>query len=120
MDDLIAIQAEPLFVQAAVESVSHGRAGGIDVFLGATRAETSSDGKSLVALDYEAYTDMALAQMTELARRARARWPIERLAVLHRVGRVGVGEPSVIIAVAAPHRNEAFDACRWLIDTLKA
>jgi molybdopterin synthase catalytic subunit len=52
--------------------------------------------------------------------RARDRWPIARLALLHRTGRVGLGEPSVIIAVATPHRAESFEACRWLIDTLKA
>jgi molybdopterin synthase catalytic subunit len=120
MNDLIAIMPEALSVGTIVQSVSHGEAGGIAVFLGTTRAEASPDGKPLVALDYEAYADMALAQMQELARRARARWPIERLAILHRVGRVAVGDPSVVIAVATPHRAEAFDACRWIIDTLKA
>ena len=95
-------------------------AGGIDVFIGTTRAETHADGRELVALDYEAYPEMALSQMRDLARRARARWPVVRLALLHRVGRVAVGQPSVVVAVACPHRAEAFEACRWLIDTLKA
>jgi molybdopterin synthase catalytic subunit len=120
MDDWIAIQPEPLSVQAAVEAVSHDEAGGIDVFLGTTRAEQSPEGGRLVGLDYEAYAEMALAQMNELARAARQRWPVLRLAMLHRVGRVAVGEPSVVIAVATPHRAEAFEACRWLIDALKA
>jgi molybdopterin synthase catalytic subunit len=62
---------------------------------------------------------MALKQMHDLAADARRRWPVVKLCLLHRVGRVGLGEPSVVIAVSTPHRGEAFDACRWLIDTLK-
>jgi molybdopterin synthase catalytic subunit len=120
MDDWIDITSEPLSVDAAVRSVTHPDVGGIDVFLGTTRSETSSEQKKLASLDYEAYADMAMGQMRDLAARARQRWPILRLAVLHRIGRVAVGEPSVIIAVACPHRAEAFEACRWLIDALKA
>jgi molybdopterin synthase catalytic subunit len=102
-----------------VRHVTDAQAGGIAVFLGTTRAEANASKQPLVALDYEAYPEMALAQMRDLARRAREQWPIARLALLHRTGRVAVGEPSVIIAVASPHRGEAFDACEWLIDTLK-
>ena len=102
-----------------VERVSDGAAGGIAVFLGTTRDETSDDGRALVALDYEAYVEMADAQLRKLAAEARSRWPILKLAIVHRVGRVEIGKPSVVIAVACPHRGEAFDACRWMIDTLK-
>jgi molybdopterin synthase catalytic subunit len=118
-DDDIRLTAQPLDVAAAVAFVSDGRAGGIDVFLGTTRAETSPDGRELVALDYEAYEQMATEQLRDLARRAREQWPVVKLALLHRTGRVAVGEPSVLIAVATPHRAESFEACRWLIDTLK-
>ena len=107
-------------MQRVVSFVSSGQAGGIDVFLGTTRTETDPAGRRLMALDYEAYREMATTQLRDLAVRARGQWPITRLAVLHRVGRVAVGQPSVIIAVATPHRAEAFAACRWLIDTLKA
>jgi molybdopterin synthase catalytic subunit len=119
--DRIQLRAEPLEVAAAIDFVTAPAAGGIDVFLGTTREETETIAphRRLVALDYEAYVEMAVGQMRDLARRARERWPVVRLAVLHRVGRVAVGEPSVLIAVSAPHRAEAFDACRWLIDTLK-
>jgi molybdopterin synthase catalytic subunit len=96
-----------------------GAAGGIAVFLGTTRDETSGDGRALVALDYEAYVEMADAQLRKLAAEARQRWPVIKLAIVHRVGRVEIGKPSVVIAVACPHRGEAFDACRWIIDTLK-
>jgi molybdopterin synthase catalytic subunit len=103
-----------------IEFVSCGAAGGIAVFLGVTRAEQREDGIPLAALDYEAYEAMALVQLHKLADDARARWPIQRIAILHRVGRVNVAEPSVVIAVSTPHRADAFVACRWLIDSLKA
>jgi molybdopterin synthase catalytic subunit len=118
--DQIAIEGQALSVEWAVRFVTDARAGGIDVFLGTTRAETTEDGRELVALDYEAYEAMAIGQMRQLAARAREQWPIVKLAILHRVGRVAVGEPSVIIAVASPHRAESFEACRFLIDSLKA
>ena len=118
-EDWIEILAGPLSVAAAVEFASDPRAGGIDVFLGTTRAEKSADGRELVALDYEAYEDMAIAKLKQLARRAREQWPIVKLAILHRTGRVGLAEPSVIIAVSCPHRGESFAACKFLIDQLK-
>ena len=121
MDDaLVALNPQPLDVAAAVAVVTEPRAGGIAVFVGTTRAERRLDGAALDALDYEAYADMAGAQMRDLARRARERWPVLRVALLHRTGRVALGEPSVVVAVSTPHRAEAFEACRWLIDTLKA
>jgi molybdopterin synthase catalytic subunit len=94
-------------------------AGGIAVFLGTTRAEGNPQRQNLVALEYEAYPEMAAQQLRDLARQARLRWPIIRLALLHRTGRVGLAEPSVVIAISTPHRAEAFDACEWLIDALK-
>ena len=119
-EDWIELRPEPLQVGPIVGFVTAPAAGGIDVFLGTTRDETHADGRRLVALDYEAYAPMAIKRMQELAIEARQRWPVARLAVLHRTGRVGVGEPSVVIAVATPHRADAFEACRWLIDALKA
>ena len=117
--DLIELTPHAMRVADAVAHVTDGAAGGIAVFLGTTRAEVNPAKQPLAALDYEAYPEMALEQMRALARRAREQWPITRLALLHRTGRVPVGEASVIIAVASPHRAEAFDACEWLIDTLK-
>ena len=94
-------------------------AGGVCAFVGTTRADPTPTGR-VVALEYEAYRAMAERQLIDLARRARERWEIKRLVLVHRVGRVNVGEPSVLVVVACPHRAEAFDACRWLIDTLKS
>jgi molybdopterin synthase catalytic subunit/GNAT superfamily N-acetyltransferase len=117
--DWIAIVPHDLLVGTAVRLVTAAAAGGIDVFVGTTRAETSTDGHALLALDYEAYEAMALEKMQALIEQARSRWPIVRVAFLHRIGRVEVGQPSVIIAVATPHRAEAFDACRFIIEQLK-
>ncbi len=120
MDDWLEILATALPIDRAIVSVRHPQAGGIAVFLGVTRSEDHpSATAALRALDYEAYEDLAMKQLADLAARARKRWPILRLAILHRTGRVGIEEPSVLIAVSTPHRKEAFQACEWLIDTLK-
>ena len=114
MDDWLDIVAESLDSTAVISSVSHQRAGGVAVFLGVTRAEKRADGVELLALDYEAYIDMAREQLKDLAKRAREKWPmICRLAILHRTGRVAVEEPSVVIAVSTPHRGDSFAACEW-------
>jgi molybdopterin synthase catalytic subunit len=118
-EDWIEILETPLNVESAVRFVTDPAAGGIDVFLGTTRAEASSQGATLIALDYEAYPEMAIAKLKQLAQRARNEWPIVKTAILHRVGRVALGEPSVVIAVSSPHRAEAFAACKFLIDQLK-
>jgi molybdopterin synthase catalytic subunit len=104
---------------AAVAFVTDPAAGGIAVFLGTTRAETAPDGRALLALDYDAYAEMAVEHLQRLVATARQQWPVTKVAVLHRLGRVAVGEPSVVIAVSTPHRADAFDACRFLIDELK-
>ena len=116
--DRLALTAAPITLVDA--DVADAAAGGIAVFLGTTRAETHADGRELVALDYEAYAEMAEGQLGDLAARAREKWPVVSLTILHRTGRVGLGEASVLIAVATPHRAAAFECCRWLIDTLKA
>ncbi|CAN5364802.1 molybdenum cofactor biosynthesis protein MoaE [soil metagenome] len=118
--DWIEILPTPLNVNRAIEFVSAPEAGGIDVFLGTTRSESAGDGRTLVALDYEAYQEMAMQQLSELSRIARQKFPIVKLAILHRVGQVAIAEASVVIAVSCPHRGQAFDACRFLIDELKA
>ena len=120
LNDWIDITAHPVPVDQAIRFVSDSRAGGVGVFLGTTRDESSTTGAPLVALDYEAYPEMAMRQLRDVARRARERWPILKLVLLHRTGRVGLAEPSVIVAVSTPHRAEAFEACRFLIDALKA
>jgi molybdopterin synthase catalytic subunit len=117
--DWVQLREEAIDTPAAIEFVTDADAGGIAVFLGTTRSETQESGRALLALDYEAYAEMAIAQMRDLARLARQRWPVCKLAILHRTGRVRLAEPSVVIAVSTPHRAQAFEACRWIIDSLK-
>jgi molybdopterin synthase catalytic subunit len=88
--------------------------------VGTTRAERRPDGADLVALDYHAYDALAVKQLADLVAGARQRWPVARCCVLHRTGRVAVAQASVVVAVSTPHRAESFEACRWLIDNLKA
>ncbi|MEE9294713.1 MAG: molybdenum cofactor biosynthesis protein MoaE [Phycisphaerae bacterium] len=119
-DDRIMIVDEPIDRSAVRDHVNGDPAvGGVAVFEGVTRFAEHPQHGELVRLEYESHREMALAQMKKLAEAARRRWGIRRLAMVHRVGPVAIGEPIVIIAVACGHRGEAFDACRFLIDTLK-
>lgn len=95
------------------------RCGGIATFAGATRQEKRPPHGRLMHLEYEAYDAMAERALRELDEQVRSRWPVHRAALLHRLGRVGIGELSVVVGVACGHRKPAFEACSWLIDTLK-
>lgn len=111
------LSEEPLDLGAAVAEVADDRAGAIATFVGTTRSD--SRGRSVLQLDYEAYAGMAEKTMAELAEELKARYELCAVAVHHRVGRVGIGETSVVIAVSAPHRHDALAACKDAIDTLK-
>ena len=115
----LVISSDALVASEAIAFVQDPRAGGVAAFLGTTRAETNEAGQPLVALDYEAYEEMAGQQLRELAAGVRHRWPVIRVAILQRTGRVELAQPSVVIAVSTPHRADAFLACRWVIDELK-
>jgi molybdopterin synthase catalytic subunit len=114
---LIQLKREPLDRDALVAAVSHPSAGGIVVFEGVVR--DNARGKQVRYLEYDAYEEMAIAQIRTIIQEAQQRWGVDRVAVAHRFGRLEIGEASVIIVVASPHRAEAFDACRYIIDTLK-
>ncbi len=107
----------PLSVEAAVAEVQSPDAGAIATFIGTTRAH--SRGRAVVHLDYEAYEGMAEKMMTELAESLKAKHGLVEVAIHHRVGRVGIGDTSVVIAVSAAHRDAALAACKEAIDTLK-
>jgi len=119
-EDIVALKSIALDVNDAIDAVGTGESGAIAVFLGIMRRDKNSEGRELVALNYEAYGEMAEAQMRQLVADARGRWPISRVVLLHRTGVVRLGEPSVLVVVSTPHRAEAFEACRFLIDQLKA
>jgi len=111
---------DPIEVDSVLSFVQGQPAmGGIASFIGATRLEHDPLHGPLVRLEYEAYEPMALRCMQELLTRASSGWTIGRCAMVHRLGRVLPGQASVVVAVASPHRADAFDACRWLIDQLK-
>jgi len=114
---MIGIVNTAIDVEAVRKTVLTPSAGGVDIFIGTTR--NHSDGKKVLSLEYEAYEPMASAVLHDIERAVRARWPIENIAIVHRIGKVEIGEASVVIAVSAVHRREAFEACRWAIDTLK-
>ena len=99
-------------------SVATSKDGAIASFVGIVRDH--HEGRAVLWLEYEAHEEMAQKQIKELIRAAQRRWPVGAVAIRHRLGRLQVGDTSVAIAVAAPHRAEALEACRWLIDTLKA
>jgi MoaE-MoaD fusion protein len=107
----------PLDLTAAVAEVADQRAGAIATFVGTTRVQ--SRGRTVLRLEYEAYEGMAERVMEELAASLQGRYSLCRVAIHHRVGQVGIGEQSVVIAVSAPHRHDALAACRDAIDTLK-
>jgi molybdopterin synthase catalytic subunit len=115
--DLILLVPDPIDTLALIRHVRTGADGAIVTFDGCVRNQ--SHGRRTLYLDYEAYESMALAKMREIAAEVHAKFPIDRVAVAHRLGRLEIAETSVFIAVSAPHRAAAFDACRYVIDTLK-
>jgi MoaE-MoaD fusion protein len=113
----IHLADEPISAAAIADAIKREEDGAMVVFDGVVRNNTR--GRPTLHLFYDAYPDMAFAQMQQLADQALARFPIRDVAIVHRLGHLEIGETSVVIAVASAHRAAAFDACRWLIDTLK-
>lgn len=116
-DDLISLLHESIDAHKLVEHVRTAGDGAIVTFDGCVRNQ--SHGRRTLYLDYEAYESMAVAKMREIAAEIHNKFHIDRLAIAHRLGRLEIGETSVFIAVSAPHRAAAFEACRFAIDTLK-
>lgn len=111
------LQAQPLSMDALLAEVRGPDCGGEVTFTGLVR--DFSRGERIAHLEYEAYEPMARREMEAIVAQARERWPEVRLAMSHRVGHLNIGDAAVMIAAAAPHRVEAFEACRFAIDTLK-
>ncbi len=114
---MIAITDQPIDVDAAIAAAQSERAGAVNVFIGTVRNHAAR--RTVVRLEYEAYDKMALKKMEEVAAEARRRWPVEKVAVVHRKGVLQIGETAVVIAVSTPHRRESFEACQYIIDTIK-
>ena len=113
----VALTREPIDADAVQRRIKAGADGAVCVFDGIVRDNTR--GRTTLHLDYEAYEEMALKQMASLREEAMARFKVREVTIMHRLGRLFVGETSVLIAVASAHRGAAFEACRWVIDTLK-
>ena len=114
---LFELTARPLDARRMETAVAHKGAGAICTFTGVVR--DASRGRSVTHLEYEAYAEMATAQMRKIADEIAERWPDARVAMAHRTGRLEIGEPSVVVSVSTPHRAEAIAACKWGIDRLK-
>ena len=114
---MIELTEQPIDTQEVLRQVSSTDAGAVVLFLGTTREFTR--GRRTLSLNYECYAEMAKNKLAELDAQARRRWPVVATAIVHRVGHLQLGEASVAIAVSSPHRQDAFEAGQWLIDTLK-
>jgi len=117
MANRIELTDKPISPEAVTAKVLKDENGGVVTFLGTVR--NSFEGKPVRFLEYEAYPEMALKKMEELAEEIRTKWGIDDVAITHRLGHLEIGEVAVVIAVASPHRKEAFEACEYAIDRLK-
>ena len=115
--EFTALTREPFDAQALIAAAKRPENGAVVVFDGIVR--DNSRGRRTLHLDYEAYEEMAAKQLRALAAEARSRFGVRHVTIVHRLGRLQLGETSVLIVVASAHRAQAFDACRWAIDTLK-
>ncbi len=115
--DTFEITDAPLSLDAMAAALRHDTCGASASFLGIVRG--LARGRKVDYLEYDAYPEMAVAKMRQIGEEIRTRWPVDRIAIAHRVGRLGVGEASVAIALASPHRREALEACAYAIERLK-
>lgn len=114
---MISLTQSPIDPSAILAQVASNDAGAVVLFLGTTREFTK--GRQTESLDYECYPQMAEAKLAELESQAREKWPLVHVAIVHRLGHLELGEASIAIAVSSPHRQAAFEAGKWLIDTIK-
>ena len=114
---MIQLTNDPIDAAALLDLVNSNQAGAVVLFLGTVREMTK--GRQTASLDYECYPEMAEKKLRELEAEACRRWPVTACAIVHRLGHMELGEASVAVAVSTPHRQDAFEAGKWLIDTLK-
>ena len=115
---MIKITEKPIDIQKVIDTASSLDAGAVDVFVGTVR--NKAHGKNVLWLEYEAYETMAIAEIRKIIDTAAQRWPLLGWAIIHRIGTLRPGETAVAVAVATPHRKESFEACQFIVDTLKA
>jgi molybdopterin synthase catalytic subunit len=115
-----AVTAERLDIADLIAKGHDRSCGGIGAFVGTVRSQASTDERDdVVSLEYEAHTDLAEERLLEIANEAVSKWGLRRIVAVHRTGVCPLGEPTVVVVCSAPHRGDALDATRWIIDTLK-
>ena len=114
----VDLTREPIYVPGLIAGLPGPRDGAVATFVGVVR--DNQDDRAVDHLEYEAHEPMAMSRLGQLARQAIERWGLSTVTLEHRLGRLEVGDVSVFVGVSSPHRAEGLDACRWLIDTLKA
>ena len=114
---MIELTDQPIDTEQVLQQIRSPQAGAVVLFLGTTREFTA--GRQTTHLEYESYAEMAERELQKLEQAARARWPIVGCVLIHRLGRVGLSEASVLVAVSTPHRRDAFEAAAWLMDAIK-
>jgi molybdopterin synthase catalytic subunit len=114
---MIEITAKPIDVPKIIKAAESNEAGALNVFIGTVRAKTA--GKKVIRLDYEAYEPMAKKEIQKIVESANKKWAIQNWAVSHRVGVLAIGEVAVVVAISTSHRKESFEACQFIIDSLK-
>ncbi len=116
--DRVKLSRDPIDAAVMASEMTRDEAGAVATFVGVVRAE-EKDGRTLDALDYHAYEEMAMEQMHDIRRRAGEKFDILDCAVAHRLGLLRIGEASIAVVVTSAHRAAAFDACRWIVDAIK-
>jgi molybdopterin synthase catalytic subunit len=114
---MFEIKRDPLHVEEVVDKVKSDSSGAIATFIGTVRNE--SMGKRVLYLEYDAYEEMAIKKLREIGEEIKKKWELDKIAVTHRIGRLDIGERSVVIAVSAPHRKDALLACQYIINRIK-
>jgi molybdopterin synthase catalytic subunit len=114
---MFAVTTDPLDPQALVEALRSDEDGAVCLFYGVVR--NNNLGRTVLYLEYDAYAPMAVKVMREIAEEVKARFPVSAVGALHRIGRLEIGETSLLVAVASPHRAEAFEACHYTVDRIK-
>jgi len=114
---MIEITDQPIDKNKIISAAESLEAGALNVFIGTVRAKTAN--KKVIRLEYECYEPMAVSEIEKIFEEASQRWPILKVAISHRIGILQLGDEAVVLAVSTPHRKESFEACQFIIDTLK-
>ncbi len=114
---MIEITSNPIAREKIIQAAESPKAGALNVFIGTVRSNTSN--KKVIRLEYECYEAMAKSEIQKIIDQACTRWPLLKVAISHRTGILAIGDEAIVLAVSTPHRKESFEACQFIIDTLK-